>query len=126
MITVQKVLYTICATILLAAISVSPNWAKSDIEINHLLNYVKSSGCIFIRNGKEYPAEEAYHHLKKKYEYAIDSIQTAEKFIDHIATKSSITGRPYRVRCNGQEMHSPDWLRIELRNLRSDARHATE
>ena len=126
MITVQKFLYAICATIFLAAISASPNWANSDIEINHLLNYVKSSGCIFIRNGKEYPAGEAYHHLKKKYEYAIDSIQTAEKFIDHIATKSSITARPYRVRCNGEEMHSSDWLHIELKKLRSNTRHATE
>ncbi|MGB6290133.1 MAG: DUF5329 domain-containing protein, partial [Desulfobulbales bacterium] len=88
-------------------------------EIVHLLQYIESSDCIFIRNGKEYTAAEAMAHIQKKYEYFKDRVKTSEDFIKYAATKSSISGKPYVVRCNGREIRNADWLNTELQKLRN-------
>ena len=35
-------------------------------EVNHLLDYVKDSGCIINRNGTDYPANKGVDHIKRK------------------------------------------------------------
>ena len=55
--------------------------------------------------------------LKKKYTYYKERITTAEDFILYSATKSSITGEPYMVICNGMNMVTSDWLNAELAEL---------
>ena len=62
----------------------------TDREIQHLMAYIASADCRFIRNGKEYGAEEARKHIQRKYEYARRRVKTAEDFIRHVATKSSM------------------------------------
>lgn len=88
-------------------------------EIDHLLQYIESSGCIFIRNGKESAPGEARDHIQKKYDYFRDRVKTTEDFIKYAATKSTISGKAYAVRCNGPEMDTADWLQSELQKLRS-------
>jgi hypothetical protein len=39
------------------------------------------SDIVFIRNGSEAPAEAAAQHLREKYQYFRDKIETAEDFI---------------------------------------------
>lgn len=96
--------------------------APADKEISHLLAYVQSSNCIFIRNGKEYSAEEALEHINEKYQYFEDEIETAENFIDLSASKSTISGKPYLIQCQQAEvMPSRDWLLLELSRYRRDA-----
>ena len=87
-------------------------------EITSLLLFVEQSGCTFIRNGKHYDAPEARQHIEKKYAYYKVQIRTAEDFIQYSAAKSSITGKPYTVICNGEDMTSSGWLNAELDKLR--------
>jgi hypothetical protein len=91
-------------------------------EINKLLNTIEQSGCIFIRNGTEHTAAEARDHIQKKYKYVRSHVMTAEDFIRLAATESSITGKPYRTRCNGHEMFTKEWLTKKLDALRNGNR----
>ena len=86
-------------------------------EIASLLLFIEQSECTFIRNGKHYDALKAREHIEKKYTYYKERITTAEDFILYSATKSSITGEPYRVICNGENMITADWLNAELVEL---------
>ena len=86
-------------------------------EIASLLLFIEQSECTFIRNGKHYDALKAREHIEKKYTYYKERITTAEDFILYSATKSSITGEPYMVICNGVNMVTSDWLNAELAEL---------
>ena len=88
-------------------------------EIASLLLFVEQSGCTFIRNGNHYDAFKAREHLEKKYNYYKERITTAEDFIQYSATKSMMTGEPYRVICNGVSLNTSDWLLVELDKLRT-------
>jgi hypothetical protein len=89
------------------------------LEIDHLLQYIESSNCIFIRNNSESSATEARAHIQKKYDYYKGRIKNAEDFIKYAATKSKISGKPYKVSCNGQEIRNADWLHAELKKYRN-------
>ena len=87
-------------------------------EIAELLNFIEQTECIFIRNGKQYNSIAARQHIEKKYEYYKKKIKNAEDFIQYSATKSSLTGKYYKVLCNGVRMNSSDWLKDELAKMR--------
>jgi len=96
---------------------------KSAEEITHLLEFVGLSSCSFIRNGTAYPGAEARAHLERKYAYLKDRIHTAEDFIHLVASSSSSTRKPYRVRCSeGAEQETAIWLRAELHKVRNHPR----
>lgn len=91
------------------------------MEVNFLLGYVDGSGCEFQRNGSWHAAPQAQEHLRDKFNYlvALDRLDTAEQFIDRAAAQSSLTGRPYMVRCKGGPVvTSRQWLGDELLRLR--------
>jgi hypothetical protein len=88
-------------------------------EISHLLQYIENSGCTFIRNGKAYDAVEARVHIQKKYDYFKVRTKTTEDFIKYAATKSSMSGKPYKVRCETREILCAEWLTVELEKFRS-------
>ena len=93
----------------------------ADEEIGHLLAYVERSGCTVYRNGTWHSASNARAHLEKKYRFLLDrgSVDTTEDFIDRVATASSLSGKPYQVKCEGDEMvSSAEWLTAELQRLR--------
>ncbi len=96
--------------------------SKSDSlekTVDHLLQYVKESGCTFIRNNKEHDSRFAAEHIRKKYDYFKNKISTPEEFIKLCATKSLVSGKPYVVRCGeNNKMSSADWLRAELHRYR--------
>ena len=78
-------------TVAVRAADMKPGRA-SDVE--YLLVRIERSGCTFVRNGTSYPTDE---------------------FIDAIASKSSMTGQPYLVRCAGvTDVPSGEWLRRAL------------
>ncbi len=88
-------------------------------EVNHLLDFVKNSGCIINRNGTEHPAEKGVSHIENKYDYFRDDIKSTEDFIELSATKSTMSGEYYTVTCPGKEaMKTQDWLLIELNEFR--------
>ena len=77
-------------------------------------------GAVFIRNGSEHEAAEAAAHLRRKLDYAGKRIKTAEQFIDKLATGSSITGKPYKIRlADGRTLDSAAFFREQLRRLES-------
>lgn len=73
--------------------------AKQDARIEHLISTVESyKGAVFIRNGTEYDTKAAASHLRMKLGKAGDKVKTAEDFISGIASKSSISGKAYKIR----------------------------
>jgi hypothetical protein len=57
--------------------------------------------------------------MKLEYLVARGLITDSEDFIEKAATKSSVSGRPYKVRCPNQpEELSSVWLGSELRRIR--------
>ena len=95
----------------------APPGATKD-EIDHLLRYIAASSCTFVRNGSEYSAEKAREHLKDKYQLAGSRISSAEDFIRYLATKSSLSGEPYHVKCGNVDALSGEWLTAELDRYR--------
>ena len=93
--------------------------AETTEEIASLLLFIEQSECTFIRNGKHYDSLEARQHIEKKYAYYKERINTAEDFILYSATKSSITGEPYMVICNGVDTVTSEWLYAKLDKLRT-------
>jgi len=89
-------------------------------EVNHLLGFVKNSGCVINRNGSDHPAEKGVDHIELKYDYFRDDIHSTEAFIELSATKSTMSGDYYMVKCPGMEtIKTQDWLLIELKKYRS-------
>jgi len=95
--------------------------ARAQAEIAHLLDHLEQSGCEFYRNGEWHSAKDAREHLATKYEYLLKKgwVRTAEDFIARAGSESSVSGKPYQVRCAGaRPVPSAEWLRGELRRYR--------
>lgn len=95
--------------------------AASQQEIAHLFSYLEHSGCQFNRNGSWHNAKDAAAHLDEKYQYLLkkNQISSTESFIEKAASKSSITGIPYKVKCgNAEAVESAVWFKTELDRYR--------
>jgi hypothetical protein len=111
---------------LAAALIVLPAHADTPVpvqnEVNYLLGYMAGSGCEFNRNGTWYDARKAHAHLRGKYKYLVDKnlADTTEHVIERVATESSMSGKPYQIRCAGTAaVSSQQWLREKLAELRA-------
>ncbi len=92
----------------------------TQLEIDHLLGYVENSRCEFGRNGSWYDSNRALAHLRSKYGFLKNSVSTAEDFIERAASRSSMSGQPYQVRCGSDApIPSAQWLRDELTRFRA-------
>ena len=95
-----------------------------DESIKYLLDYIAKSDATFIRNGQTHTPAEAVNHIKAKYEHFKKDIKTPEDFIRLSASKSLLTGQPYRVRtADGKEMQLDKWLTSALKEHRAQAGH---
>ncbi len=92
-------------------------------KIERLIQAVAElANATFIRNGAEYDAREAADHLRMKWRAAGDQIATAEQFIEAIASRSSMSGKPYLIRlCDGSEVPAGDYLRQRLGEIDATA-----
>ena len=104
---------------------ITPVSVQSDVphasrhEVLHLLEFIRGSNCTIERNGRRYDGENAYLHVKKKYDYFKDEIKSPEDFIAYSASKSTLSGKSYLVVCGDEpEMRTQEWLLEELRNYR--------
>jgi hypothetical protein len=93
--------------------------ATVDQEVDYLLGYVAISGCTFIRNDSPHEPADAADHLRNKYKRGRRWVDSAEQFIDRIASGSSLSGKPYRVTCGNTEMDSGEWLHGALDQYRA-------
>lgn len=92
------------------------------LEIGQLFVALRQSNCEFSRNGSWYNAQKASDHLQRKYDYLLkkDLVTSTESFIELAATKSSISGQPYQVRCGKMPpISSESWFTSKLNALRS-------
>lgn len=123
---ITNILAVILVTLATAA---SPTFAsdlpaKSRAEIDALLNRLGTSGCQFNRNGSWYSSTDAKAHLAKKLNYLVEKrkLDGTEQFIKLAASSSSMSGKPYQVRCgDSQPVASQTWLTTELQTLRAKA-----
>lgn len=80
-----------------------PAYAKlnphEEARIEAMLNALaQQKDLTFIRNGDAHNCDEAVSHLRLKLGNTRNRIDTAEQFIDKVASSSSISGKPYIVR----------------------------
>lgn len=113
--------FAVVATWVAATASAAPT-AKAQREIDALIAGLGSSGCEFERNGSWYDAKAARDHLQTKYDYLRkrNMADTAELFIERGATKSSMSGKAYHVRCQGKPAETSErWFKQRLQTLRA-------
>lgn len=90
-------------------------------EVESLLTMLGTSQCQFYRNGSWHGGQEAESHLRMKYDYMLrkGSLTSADQFIDEVATRSSLSGEPYAVRCGAEPPQpSATWLKSRLQARR--------
>ncbi|MCC8441336.1 YfeK family protein [Xanthomonas cannabis] len=90
-------------------------------EVDELFKVLAQSNCEFSRNGSWYAAPKAIEHLQRKYAYLQKKglVTSTESFIELAATKSSMSGTPYQVRCgSAAPVSSQSWFTGKLRELR--------
>jgi Family of unknown function (DUF5329) len=90
-------------------------------EISYLLSTVANSDCEFYRNGNWYNSKFAADHISSKYKYLLagNLVQSTEDFIEKAATRSSMSGRDYAIRCGGgAAVPTAQWLLILLARYR--------
>ncbi|MCF2859800.1 DUF5329 domain-containing protein [Pseudoalteromonas sp. SMS1] len=99
--------------------------ANVSSEIDHLLKFVEQSGCQYERNGHLHSAVEARAHITKKYNYYRSDIESAEDFVKYAATKSTLSGKFYKIHCPEEQVAlSKDWLLFELGRFRQNKSQA--
>lgn len=88
-------------------------------KIEQLIATVRSlEGAAFIRNGSEHTPQEAADHMASKWKKHSGKIRTAEDFIEHLATKSSMSGEKYMIRfSDGKQVPAADILHRKLEQL---------
>lgn len=87
-------------------------------EVAFLLESIERSSCQFVRNGSAAPGNDAAAHLRRKLA-AVKRELTPEEFIEGVASRSSMSGEPYLVRCTGtRDEPTGAWLRRVLADRR--------
>lgn len=117
--TLQACLCAISVAAVLACAAVYADDATMDAEIDFLLKSVAESDCVFIRNGKEHGGAAARDHLQMKRERGRKYYDTTEQFIERIASKSSWSGKPYRIRRGDSEEDASAWFTRTLESFRN-------
>ena len=88
-------------------------------RIEYLIQSIEQlSNAKFIRNGSAYDAKPAADHLRFKWREAGARVKTAGQFIELCASRSSVSGQPYRIRfADGSIVTSEAFLRAKLKEL---------
>ncbi len=90
-------------------------------RIDKLIRHVElQKGMVFIRNGSEYSCEQAAKFLRGKMESMGAEVSTAREFIERIATRSSMSGKPYQIRlADGTVLPAAHYLTDQLKRIES-------
>ncbi|MDR2244008.1 MAG: DUF5329 domain-containing protein [Burkholderiales bacterium] len=92
-------------------------------KITALITSIKDTpeGTQFIRNGKAHSVDDAVSHLNLKYSKAKSRIKTAEDFIKHVASGSSVSGEAYLIRYpDGTTITALAFFTERLRKLKGE------
>lgn len=89
--------------------------------VEHLLAAVAKSDAKFIRNGDDHSGKDASAHMRKKYDHFKKKIKSPEDFIDLCASKSELSGKPYKIKtADGKLMDAKDWMSARLEEWRQE------
>ena len=119
---------TTSASLALAIFAASPAQAEPSppavrAEILALLQRIQTQSCEVNRNGKWHSAQEAATHLTTKLGHIErdHALHSAEQFIAEAATRSSLSGQAYALRCASSNtmMESGPWLTAQLKAMRA-------
>jgi hypothetical protein len=111
------------ASFALSAFAAMPS-ATAKAEIDQLLTRLESSGCQFERNGSWHNGAEARAHIERKYRYLLNRqlVGSTEDFILGAATQSSMSGKPYQVKCGNTQVTSGQWMAEQLKQVRANGK----
>jgi len=114
-------LVLVIAAMLYSSVALCDSAPRSEPEaaIEFLLARVANSDLEFVRNGKTHSPSAAVKHMRRKYEYYEDRIDTAEDFIALAATKSMISGKQYTIRSHSGVQPAAEWLKLVLAEYRA-------
>jgi hypothetical protein len=115
--------------LLIVLVAAGPAAALADVpeaqaaEVEHLLDFIRTTTCELIRNGRAYSGDRAYRHVMRKYDYFRDRITSTEQFIELSATRSTLSGQPYWFACgDSKPVESETVLLEELARFRDGGR----
>jgi len=87
-------------------------------KISYLIDRVRQSSNVFIRNGELHTPQKAAAHLFHKYLVAYDSVKSANFFVTYVASSSSLSGKLYLMKTpDGKVYPVLDIFLNELRRL---------
>ena len=115
----NRIPLAIAVLLLMAASITCAADADTEREVAHLIEFVAASGCAFNRNGSQHESADAAEHLQLKYRRGKRWVDTAEQFIDRLASSSSMSNKPYTINCAGTETTAASWLHAELASYRA-------
>ena len=93
----------------------------TDDEIRYLIGSVGRDGCAFIRNNRKYSRRQAREHLRSKWRLNERLVESAEDFIEKIASRSVTSGQHYRIQCRReQHITAEEWFAKLLAKYRAD------
>ena len=92
-------------------------------KIDAFLNRLSAkTDLTFVRNGTNYKVDKAVAHLKTKLKRAGNRISTCQEFIDHLASKSSISGKPYLIiKADGATVEAREYFSELLKQIEAEA-----
>jgi hypothetical protein len=101
------------------------DWSEEKVKINYLIDGIAQLDGVFIRNGNEHSPAKAADHIRMKMEKAMNSWFAPDKeewtaimFIDKIASTSSLSGKPYKIKLKtGEIINAGEWLRRRLKGF---------
>ena len=116
----KSALFPAVFLLLLAHVPAVAEGGASRAEIDSLLSFVRrQEGAAFLRNGASHDAAQAEAHLRLKWSRQEKKIRTPEDFIALCASRSFLTGQPYRIRFkDGTVRDTEAVLREELQRMR--------
>ena len=121
----SAVVRVLAGALLASALAGPTAAADPQAEIDALIAALAGSGCEFQRNGSWHGAARAKAHLQRKYDWlrARGLAETPELFIERAASRSSLSGKPYRVRCGRDAaVESAMWFKRKLAEIRAAGR----
>ena len=101
-------------------IQAQPQGLTESEKIEGLIESLKKlpEGTQFIRNGKKNSVQEAVELLLKKRKATKGKITQANEFLEKVASKSSVSGKPYSIQYpDGQTENAEVYLRQQLEVL---------
>jgi hypothetical protein len=121
----MKIAFIAVVLLIASAASAQAPSSATTHEVGQLFAALRQSNCQFSRNGTWYNAQNASEHLQRKYDYLLKKklVTSTESFIELAATKSSMSGKAYQVRCGkAAPVSSQSWFTSKLRELRNGGR----